>query len=129
MKAKQNNGVHRVHEGYQKKEQLWNMGNDQWQPHKTKKCKLKWLIIKLYKVIKNDCWGHTQYTPDATPCDSFHGVMSRIRFMFLLFPQVSRNWRYESEQPSKPSTLTCYRQFGTNSIIMLMFVESQRVHI
>jgi hypothetical protein len=41
MKAKQNNGVHRVHEGYQKKEQLWNMGTDQWQPHKTNKCKLK----------------------------------------------------------------------------------------
>jgi len=59
---------------------------------------------------------------------SFYGVMSRIRFMFLLFPQVSRNWRYESELPLKPSPLTCYKQFGMNSIIMLMFVESQRVH-
>ena len=29
----------------------------------------------------------------------------------------------------KPSPLTCYRQFGVNSIIVLMFVESQRVHI
>ena len=27
---------------------------------------------------------------------SFCGVTSRIRFMFLLFPQVYRNWRYES---------------------------------
>jgi hypothetical protein len=37
-----------VHECYQKKEQLWNMGNDQWQQsNKTKKCKLKWFIIKL----------------------------------------------------------------------------------
>jgi len=26
---------------------------------------------------------------------SFYGVTSRIRFMFLLFPQVSQNWRYE----------------------------------
>jgi len=26
-------------------------------------------------------------------------------------------------------TVTCYKQFGTNSIIVLMFVESQRVHI
>jgi len=25
--------------------------------------------------------------------------------------------------------LTCYKQFGTNSIFVLMFVESQRVHI
>ena len=60
---------------------------------------------------------------------SFYGVTSRIRFMFLLFPQVSQNWRYESEPPLKPSQLTCYRQFGTNWIIVLMFVESQRVHI
>ena len=60
---------------------------------------------------------------------SFYGVTSRIRFMFLLFPQVSRNWRYESEPPMKPSPLTCYTQFGINSIIVLMFAESQRVHI
>jgi len=33
------------------------------------------------------------------------------------------------ELPLKPSPLTSYKQFGTNSIIVLMFVESQRVHI
>jgi len=33
------------------------------------------------------------------------------------------------ELPLKPSPLTCYKQFGTNSIIVFMFVESQRVHI
>jgi len=33
---------------------------------------------------------------------SFYGVTSRFRFMFLLFLQVSRNWRYESELPLKP---------------------------
>ena len=60
---------------------------------------------------------------------SFYGVTSRITFMFLLFPQVSRNWGYESEPPLIPSPMTCYKQFGTNSIIVLMFVESQRVHI
>jgi len=60
---------------------------------------------------------------------SFCGVTSRIRFMFLLFPQVSWNRRYESELPLKSLPLTCYKQFGTNSIIVLMFVESQRVHI
>ena len=60
---------------------------------------------------------------------SFYGVTSMIRFMFRLFPQVSQNWRYESEPPLKPSPLTCYKQFGTNSIIVLMFVESQRVYI
>ena len=25
----------------------------------------------MYKVIQNDFRGHTQYTPDATPCDFF----------------------------------------------------------
>jgi len=39
------------------------------------------------------------------------------------------NWRYELEPPLKPSPLTSYKQFGTNSIIVLMFVESQMVHI
>jgi len=34
-----------------------------------------------------------------------------------------------TEPPLKPSPLTCYRQLGTNSIIVLMFVESQIVHI
>jgi len=41
----------------------------------------------------------------------------------------SWNWRYESEPSLKPSLLTCYKQFGMNSIFVLMFVESQRVHI
>jgi len=54
---------------------------------------------------------------------SFYGITSRIRLMFLLFREVSRNWRYESEPPLKPLPLTC----GTNSIIVLMFVESQTV--
>ena len=53
-----------------------------------------------YRVIQNDCRGvnnlsHTihlvlQMQPHVI---SFYGVTSRIRFMFLLFPQVSRNWR------------------------------------
>jgi len=25
----------------------------------------------MYRVIQNDCRGHTQYTPDATPCYFF----------------------------------------------------------
>jgi len=92
------------------------------------------LIIQLliYRFIQNDCRGFNnchlvlQMQPHVI---SFYGVTSRIRFMFLLFLQVSQNWRYESELPLKPSPLTCYRQFGTNLIIMLIFVESQRVHI
>jgi hypothetical protein len=86
-------------------------------------------VEAIYRVIRNDCRGfnnlsHTihlvlQMQPHVI---SFYGVTSRIRFMFLLFPQ---------EPPLKPSTLTCYKPFGTNSIIVLMFVrvESQRMHI
>jgi len=88
------------------------------------------LPVKLYRVIRNDCRGFNnlvlQMQPHVIP---FYGVTSRIRFTFLLFPQVTRNWRYESEPPLKSSPLTCYKQFGTNSIIVLMLVESQRVHI
>jgi len=53
----------------------------------------------------------------------FYDVRSAVVMHF------SRIWRYESEPPLKPSRLTCYQQFGTNSIFVLMFVESQRVHI
>jgi len=88
----------------------------------------------MYRVIRNDCrMMIRRYSPGHLVLQkqphviSFYGVMSRIRFKFLLFPQVSRNWRYESEPPLKPSPLTYYKQFGTNSIIVLMFVESQRV--
>ena len=27
--------------------------------------------VCIYRVIKTDCRGHTQYTPEATPCDLF----------------------------------------------------------
>jgi len=37
---------------------------------------------------------------------SFYGVTSRIGCMFLLFPHVSRNWWYESEQPTAIETIT-----------------------
>ena len=85
-----------------------------------------YIYIYMYRVIKNDCRGFNnspghlvlQMQPHVI---SFYGVTSRIRFMFL--PQVSGNWRYESEPPLKPSPLTCYKQFGTNSIIVLMSVE------
>jgi len=98
----------------------------------TVTCKRYWVYCRLYRVIRNDyrdsnnCHLVLQMQPHMI---SSYGVTSRIRYLFLLFPQVSRNWRYESEPPLKPPPLTRYKQFGTNSIIVLMFVESQRVHI
>ena len=29
------------------------------------------MSLAKYRVFLNDCRGHTQYTPDATPCDFF----------------------------------------------------------
>ena len=50
-KKKKSNGFHRVHEYYQKKEQLWNMGTDQWQQtNKTKKCKLKCFLRLWFRA-------------------------------------------------------------------------------
>ena len=65
-------------------------------------------------------------SPDATPCDFFLRGYVKDQVYVPPLPQVSRNWRYESKLPMKPSQLTCYKH-GTNSIIVLMFVESQRV--
>jgi len=56
----------------------------------------------------------------------FEGGMQRFKIQGLC---VFRNGRYESETPLKPSPLTCYKQFGRNSIIVLMSVESQMVLI
>ena len=70
------------------------------------------------------------HSPDATPRDFFSvGLHHGSGLCSSSSRQVSRNWRYESEPPFKPSPLTRYRQFGISSIIVLMFVGSQRVHI
>ena len=90
-------------------------------------------VLSKYRVIQNDCQGTIVQRQFRTkfgkqpPSDNF------IRRRYAQFQETGhvsiRNRRYESEPPLKPSPLTCYKQFGTNSIIVLMFVESQRVHI
>ena len=72
---------------------------------------------------------HTPRSPDATPCDFFLWGYVNDQVYVLPLPASNPEMKYESEPPLKPSPLTCYKQFGTNSIIVLMFVESQRVHI
>jgi len=55
-------------------------------------CTSKLNTLFIYRVIKNDCCGFNnspghlvlQMQPHVI---SFYGVTSRIRFMFLLFPQ------------------------------------------
>jgi len=59
----------------------------------------------------------------------------RVFFYYVLcavvmhFSAWSAVYSDGGEPPLKPSQLTCYKQIGTNSIIVLMFVESQRVKI
>jgi len=47
----------------------------------------------------------------------------------MYFSAWSAVYKDGGEPPLKPSPLTCYKQFGTNWIIVLMSVESQRVLI
>jgi hypothetical protein len=71
-------------------------------------------ITVINRAIENDCregeGGTRHYPPGHLFLQMqlhviyFYGVTSRIRFMFLLFTQVSR----------KPSPLICCKQFGTN---------------
>jgi len=62
---------------------------------------LEWVTPKyIYRVTQNNCRSinNLSYTthlilqmqPHVIP---FYGVTSTIRFMFLFFQQVSRNWR------------------------------------
>jgi len=73
----------------------------------------------------------TADTWDSSICVFFYLIEqhSKILLHTLQVFYMCTLWRYESEPPLKPSPLTCYKQFGTNSIIVLMFAESQRVHI
>jgi len=57
---------------------------------------------------------------------SFYDVRCLVVTHFSVWSAVYKDG---GDPPLKPSPLTCYKQFGTNSIIVLMFVESQMVHI
>jgi len=58
----------------------------------------------------------------CTPCDFFLWGYVKDQVYVPPLPASTPELKYESEPPLKPSPLTCYRQFGTNSIIVLMFV-------
>ena len=74
------------------------------------------LDIHIYRVIQNDWQGFNnlsytihlvlQMQPHVI---SFYGVTWKIRFTFLLFPQVSRNWRLLHDTDSLERTrLSCW---------------------
>jgi hypothetical protein len=68
-------------------------------------------------------------SPDATPCDfCLWGYLKDWVYVPPLpasIPELKLRIRSAIETPP----LTCYKQFGTNSIVVLMYAESQRVHI
>ena len=79
--------------------------------------------VAKYRVIRNDCRGFNN-SPG-------HLVQMQPHVIFFLWGYV-KDQVYVPPLPASISELkvvTCYKQFGTNSIIVLMFVESQRVHI
>ena len=61
---------------------------------------------------------HTR-SPDATPCDFF--LRGYVKGQVYVPPLPA--------SIPELKVVTCYKEFGTNSIIVFMFVESQRVHI
>ena len=84
-----------------------------------------------YRVIRNGCRGFNNLpprSPDATTCDFFLWGYVKDQVYVPPLPGSIPELKV-SEPPLKTSPLTCYRQLGTNSIIVLMFVESQTVHI
>jgi len=67
-------------------------------------------------------------SPDATPCDFYLWGYVKDQVYVPPLPPSSLELKVRIRTAMKPSPLTSYKQFGMNSIIMLMFVESQRVH-
>ena len=94
----------------------------------------------MYRVIKNDFRGfnNLSYTKDlreeyvVAPMDQeilkvfFYDERCAVVMHFSAWSAVYYDG---GKPPLKPSPLTCYKQFGMNLIIVLMFVKSQRVNI
>ena len=85
---------------------------------------LHYLSLK-YRVIQNDCRGHTQYTSDAAPCDFF--LWGYVKDQVYVPPLLARIPELKVRIRTAIETITA--DMRTNSIIVLMFVESQRVQI
>jgi hypothetical protein len=68
-------------------------------------------------------------SPGATPCDFFLWRYIKNQVYVPPLPANIPELKVRIRTANETITLTCYKQFGTNSIVMLMFVESQMVHI
>ena len=89
-------------------------------------CVCVYIHTHTHRVIQNDCRG-------------FNNLSYTIHLVLQMQPPCDFFlWGYVKDQvyvPPLPASIpelkvvTCYKQFGTNSVIVFMFVESQRVHI
>jgi len=81
--------------------------------------------MEIYRVIQNDCRGQTQHTPDATPCDFL--LWGYVKDQVYVPPLHASIPELKVRIRTAIETITADMR---NEIdIVLMFVESQRVHI
>jgi len=69
------------------------------------------------------------HSPDATQCDFFLWGYVKDQVYVPPLPASIPELKVQIRTAIETITLTCDKQLGTNSIIVLMFVESQRLHI
>jgi len=80
-------------------------------------------------LLKNDCHSHTQYAPDATPCDFF--LWGYVKDQVYVPPLPARILELKVRIRTAIETITAdmLQTVWNELVIVLMFVESQRVHI
>ena len=76
--------------------------------------------VVIYRVIRNDCRSFNNLpprSPDATPCDFFLWGYVKDQVYVPPLPASIPELKVRIRTPLKPLPLTCYEQFGTNSIV------------
>jgi hypothetical protein len=69
------------------------------------------------------------HSPDTTPCDFFLWRYVKDQVYVPPLPASILELKVRIRTTTEPITADMLKQFGTKSIIVLMFVESERVHI
>jgi len=88
--------------------------------------------VYVYRVIRNDCRGFNNLpprSPDATPCDFF--LWGYVKDQIYVPPLPASIPELKVHIRTAIETITAddmLQTVWTNSIIVLMFVESQRLH-
>jgi len=86
----------------------------------------------MYSLIRNDCRGFNNLpprSPDATPCDFFLWGYVKDQVYVPLLPASIPELKVRIRTATETTTADILQTVATNSIIVLMFVESQRMHI